>query len=303
MAARPETITEPRRSRFRKRSIRPPLAIAHPHLGAILERSRLEVVPMKSLERAAAELLPQSRVSVTCSPAKSIETTLNETELMLAAGHDAVPHIAARMVRSKQHLDEIVGQLTVLELDEIFLVAGDANPPGVFVDTIEFLESFLALDPSVSHIGITGYPDSHPQIDPSTLHEALHLKEQMILDSGRSAHVSTQMCFNSDRIRTWLRGERATGLTVPVHLGVAGVIDRSKLMTMGMRLGIGSSLRYLSKNRSAMSALMRQHHYEPDHLLRPLAPDFAQLGIEALHLFTFNQVSDTEMWRQLHLGH
>ena len=303
MVTRSDAFVESRRSRLRRATIRPPLVDAHSHVAAVLEQSRLEVVPMKSLERAASELLPHSLVSVTCSPAKSIEATLHETENLLAAGHDVVPHISARMVQSNQHLGEITDRLSTLELDQIFVVAGDADPPGIFGDTIDFFESFLALDPSVSHIGITGYPDSHPQIDPGRLHEALHRKQQMILGSGRSAHVSTQMCFNPDRIRHWLRHERAAGLSVPVHLGIAGVIDRSKLMATGMRLGVGSSLRYLSKNRSAMGVLMKQRHYQPDQLLRPMASELTELGIEALHIFTFNQVSDTEVWRQHHLGH
>ena len=187
---------------------------------------------------------------------------------------------------------------------EVFVVGGDADPPGCFFDAIEFIEAFLALDDAdgpehrqVDHIGYTSYPDSHPLIKSEQLHDALHVKQQMILDSGRTAHVSTQMCFSADQIRTWLRGERAAGLTVPVHLGVPGVIDKTKLMTMGVRLGVGTSLRYLSKNRKALGKMMTQRAFEPDQLLKPLAGQFADLGIEGIHLYTFNQVAATEAWR------
>ena len=57
------------------------------------------------------------------------------------------------------------------------------------------------------------------------------------------------------------------------------MIDQTKLMTMGMRLGVGTSLRYLSKNRKSVSRLMTQRTYQPDQLLRPLADDLDALGI------------------------
>ena len=85
---------------------------------------------------------------------------------------------------------------------------------------------------------------------------------------------------------------------MPVHLGVPGVIDKTKLMTMGVRLGVGTSLRYLSKNRKAIGKMMTQRAYQPDQLLRPLADDLVDLGIDGIHLYTFNQVAATEAWRQ-----
>ena len=47
------------------------------------------------------------------------------------------------------------------------------------------------------------------------------------------------MCFDAEVIEAWLRKERAEGLTLPVHLGVSGVVDKAKLMTMGVRIGLG----------------------------------------------------------------
>ena len=274
------------------------------HLRSMIRDAKVELIPMKSLERAITELAPHSSISMTCSPAKSIEATLDETAALVAAGHRVTPHLSARMVQTPEHLVAIRDRLVEIGIREVFVVGGDADPPGCFFDAVEFIEAFLALDDAdgpehrqVDHIGYTSYPDSHPLIKSEQLHDALHVKQQMILDSGRTAHVSTQMCFSADQIRTWLRGERAAGLTVPVHLGVPGVIDKTKLMTMGVRLGVGTSLRYLSKNRKALGKMMTQRAFEPDQLLKPLAGQFADLGIEGIHLYTFNQVAATEAWR------
>ena len=264
----------------------------------------VELIPMKSLGRAGAELRPGTSVSMTCSPATSIEATLDESERLIAAGHRVTPHISARMVRSFEHLGEIHARLCALGTREIFVVGGDADPPGCFFDAIEFLDAFLALDGvnpaarQVDHIGYPSYPDTHPLITNAQLHDALHRKQAMILKSGRTAHVSTQMCFSHEQIRSWLRAERSAGLTVPVHLGVPGVVDRTKLMTMGLRLGVGTSLRYLSKNKKALGRLMTTRSFDPGILLRPLSGDLESLGIDGLHLYTFNQVAATETWRE-----
>jgi len=83
-----------------------------------------------------------------------------------------------------------------------------------------------------------------------------------------------------------------------VHLGIAGVVDRTKLMTMGVRLGVGASLRYLKKNRAALTKLISPGQYDPDEILMPVVEQLAPLGVEALHVFTFNQVDRTDAWRQ-----
>jgi methylenetetrahydrofolate reductase (NADPH) len=304
MSAQEEALPIDRTQRLRRGLRKPMLRPGPSRLRSMIDDAKVELIPMKSLERAVTELVPNSHVSMTCSPAKTIEATLDETAALVAAGHIVSPHISARMVRTPEHLAAIRQRLVEIGVREIFVVGGDANEPGCYFDAIEFIAAFIEHDDAddngprqVDHIGYTSYPDTHPFITNEQLHDALHAKQRLILDSGRTAHVSTQMCFSADQIRTWLRAERASGFTVPVHLGIPGVIDRTKLMTMGVRLGVGTSLRYLTKNKKALGKMMTQRSFEPDQLLKPLAGDLAELGIEGIHLYTFNQVAATEAWR------
>jgi methylenetetrahydrofolate reductase (NADPH) len=85
---------------------------------------------------------------------------------------------------------------------------------------------------------------------------------------------------------------------LPIRLGIPGVVDRTRLMTMGARLGVGTSLRFLSKNRSTVMKLMAPGGYDPTDLVVALADDATALGIEALHSFTFNAVADTRKWQE-----
>lgn len=304
MSAEAITLPATTSGRVRRTLKRPLLQPGPSRLRTMIQDAKVELIPMKSLERAVTELVPSSNVSMTCSPARSIEATLDETAALVAAGHNVAPHIAARMVQTPEHLAAIRQRLVDTGVREIFVVGGDADEPGCYFDAIEFIAAFIEHDDAdgcdqrqIDHIGYTSYPDTHPFITNEQLHAALHAKQTLILDSGRTAHVSTQMCFSADQIRTWLRAERASGFTVPVHLGIPGVIDRTKLMTMGVRLGVGTSLRYLTKNKKALGKMMTQRSFEPDHLLKPLAGDLAELGIDGIHLYTFNQVEATEVWR------
>ncbi len=65
-----------------------------------------------------------------------------------------------------------------------------------------------------------------------------------------------------------------------------------------MKLGIGSSLSYLKKNRAALRRLLSPRGYQPDQVLLPLAGDLEPLGVTGLHVFTFNQVATTAGWQQ-----
>ena len=109
--------------------------------------------------------------------------------------------------------------------------------------------------------------------------------------------ISTHMCFDATRVRAWLQGIRAAGMTLPVRLGVPGVVDRARLLKVGTRIGIGASLRYVSKNRSTVMRLMSPGGYDPTDLVAEFADDAQRLGIEALHSFTFNSVADTARWQ------
>ncbi len=182
----------------------------------------------------------------------------------------------------------------------MFLVGGDVEAPGAYSEASAFLRDMLECDHGLSAIGVTAYPHGHPLISDGVLHEALHAKQTLLADAGVEGYCSTQMCFDPDRIANWLRGERAAGLTLPVHLGISGVVDRAKLLSMGARLGVGPSLRYLRKNRAAVMKLMTSPNYDPDHILTALSPSLEDLGVTGLHVFTFNQVAATVTWQQSH---
>ena len=269
---------------------------------SLIENLTFEVIPLKSLTDAEAALPAGAKVSVTASPAKGLEATQEITERMLAAGFDAIPHISARMVRDKTHTKELAEWFRQTGVSTLFIVGGDADPPGSYKDSVEFLADVLECDHGLSTIGVTAYPDGHAFISDDALHTALHDKQRLLAEAGVEGYCSTQMCFDPSTIAAWMRAERAAGMTLPIHLGLSGVVDRAKLLTMGARLGIGQSLSYLRKNRKAITSMMTTASYDPNDLLVPLSSEMLELDVQGLHVFTFNQVAATDEWRLAQLG-
>ncbi len=154
----------------------------------------------------------------------------------------------------------------------MFLVAGDPpEPAGAYDGVVAFLRDFLAHDHGLHRIGVTAYPDGHALI-PDDVHTALHDKQALLAEAGVEGFASTQMCFDVNKWKAWATAEREAGLTLPLHLGVPGSIDRMKLLTMGMRLGIGASMRFVKKNgRGVRAACSPRATYDPTKLVGPLA--------------------------------
>src|SRR5262245_42151392 len=136
-------------------------------LGALL----FELVPMKGVEAAIADLAPGSTVSVTCSPAKSLAATQEVVERLLDLGHDAVPHLTARQVEDRDHVARLAAWIRRVGLREVFVIAGDApRPLGPYVDAISFLRDLFEHETGLERVGVGAYPDGHPLIDRSALH-------------------------------------------------------------------------------------------------------------------------------------
>ncbi|MFW2332891.1 5,10-methylenetetrahydrofolate reductase [Ilumatobacter sp.] len=268
-------------------------------MGELVANLHYEIVPMKSIEQAIDDLPTGAHVSVTCSPAKGISATLEYTDRLIGRGHRPIPHLAARMVEGADEAAKLAGWLRERELPEVYVIAGDApEPAGPYDGALAFLRDFLAADPGVQRVGVAGYPDGHAMIPDDVVTEQLHLKQALLAEHGLGGWISTQMCFDTDRIAWWLDHERAAGIALPVRLGVPGVVDRTRLMKMGTRLGIGTSLRYLGKNRSTVMQMMAPGGFDPTDMVVAFAEEAERLGVEALHSFTFNAVADTRAWQE-----
>ncbi len=264
-------------------------------LRRLLTHARYEVLPTATTEEKVVTSVPTDvPVTVTASPGKGLEATLALSETLAGHGFTVVPHLAARMVRDHAELVEIRARLRTAGISSIFVPGGDADPAGEYADAFALLEDLATLADPFTHVGIAGYPESHPTI-------ADDLTVQAMWDKRKHAtHVVSNLTFDPATIRDWVARMRLRGITMPLLLGVPGPIDRTKLLTMATKIGVGESTRFLAKHKGTFARLAAPGGFTGDRFVRDCAVVAAQpgSGIEGLHVFTFNQVAETEAWRQ-----
>ena len=275
---------------------------SHDARRRLIENARYELIPLKSMHSQIPHLPAGCSVSVTCSPTKGIEPTLELSAELNGAGHHAVPHIAARLVEGREHVEKIAARLNEHDISEIFVVGGDPDPVGPYTDGLSLIRDLLPLCQTVRTVGVPAYPDHHSVIPDAVLDEALIAKQSLITELGLQGFASTQMCFNAKTIEQWLTRQRARGMTLPVHLGVPGAVERAKLLSLGTRLGIGSSLRYLRKNSGAILRMFSPTSYDPNKLIVPISRCADELNVTGLHVFTFNSIESTAAWQRKSLA-
>ena len=260
----------------------------------LLENARYEVLPTASSEDKVLEHLPRDRtITVTASPSKGLGATLDLAERLTGHGYLVVPHLAARMVSGRSELEEICARLTAAGITTIFVPGGDAETVGTYPDALALLEDLKELGSPFAHVGITGYPESHPSI-----HDDLTV--QSMWDKRRYAtHVVSNLTFDPKMFATWLARMRSRGITLPLLVGLPGPIDRTKLLGMATKIGVGESTRFLAKNKRLFAGLAAPGGFTGERFLEQVAPAVSPPSalVEGLHVFTFNQIAETEAWR------
>ena len=266
----------------------------------LLEHPRYEVFPAKSVEEAVAEWVPPGMtVTVTASPAKGLDATLDLAERLAARGYQVVPHVSARLVADDAHLSEIVARLLASGIDDVFVPAGDADPPaGRFDSALSLIERLTEMGRPFARVGITGYPESHPHIDDDITIQAMWDKRQ------HAAYIVSNLCFDPAVLRRWIGRVRARGVTLPIFVGLAGPVDRARLVRMAARAGVAESARFLAGHTEWFARLAAPGGYRPDRLLDRTGATLSApaSAVAGLHLFTFNQIQPTEEWRRTLLG-
>jgi methylenetetrahydrofolate reductase (NADPH) len=265
--------------------------------GTLLDRPRFELIPLPGTLDQARVLPVGATVPVTWSPTRGLGATLELAEGLAGLGYRAVPHLAARQLTGDTELATVLERLEDAGVREVFVVGGDAGEPaGDYPDGLALLEAMARLGHRFERVGIPAYPEGHHLIDGDVLWTDLTAKQ-------RYAHyLVTQLCFDADAICRFIAAATDRGVNLPVVVGLPGAVDISRLLRVGLKVGVGDSLRYVRGNAAAARRLLRPG-YRPDGLVRKLAAraDAGRCRIAGLHIYTFNQLDPTLAW--LHRAH
>ena len=168
------------------------------------------------------------------------------------------------------------------------------RPAGEYDSSLDLLRDIAEIGHRFEDVGIAAHPEGHPLVDDAELLRLLLEKQPL------ATYLVTQMCFDPEVLVGWLGRIREAGVTLPAWLGLPGVADIPKLISLSLRIGVGQSVRVLKKQKGLVRRMLSARPYQPDELLAGIQRrlDDPGLDIDGFHLFSFNNVEKTEQWRQ-----
>lgn len=265
-----------------------------------LRNTTYEILPFRSAEEKVLAHVPTNiALTVTTTEAKGLGPTIALATSLSERGYQAAPHIAARLVRDRAHLVDIVQRLRDSGVDRLFCIGGDAaEPVGTFPDALTLLQGLQEIGHPFTSVGIGGYPEGHGLISDELIEHALEAK------APYATQIITQLCFNAATTVRWAHGVHSRGVQLPVRVGIPGAISRQKLIRVSAGLGLGQSARFLKKQQNMLWRFFLPGGYSPDKLIEKLTPAFVQddNSLQGFHVFTFNDLDSTEAWRQAWLA-
>ena len=247
----------------------------------------------------ADALPPGTAVYVAHTPKATLAEVVTTAIKLQRLGFRASPHIVARRVASQQALENGLQRLTAEGVEQALLVAGDlARPVGPYSSTLEIIDSGLLQQSSLKRLGVAGHPEGHKQVADEVLLVALRHKQAFAGLTGLNLHIATQFTFDPHAVIAWDERLTLEGITLPVHVGIAGPTPLPKLIKYAVACGVGASLNSVMKNMTAMAKLARLAT-TPDEMLTGLVRGGAAQGSSRIvqpHFYAFGGVAATARW-------
>lgn len=272
-------------------------------LEALMQGYSIEVMP-RTAEKIAdfRAILPAgTRVYIAHIDGTPISDMVATAARLRAQGMEPMPHFPARIINDRAELSDWVaryqGEADVRQA--LVLGGGVSTPKGAYDNSMQVLET--GLFDGFDRLHVAGHPEGNRDIGPDGGHEiilnALRWKQSFAQSTGVKMAIVTQFAFEAKPVIAWADGLRAQGVTLPVHLGVAGPAKLQTLIKFAVACGVGPSLRVLQKRAKDVSKLLLP--FEPTELLSELAahkaatPDFA---LEHVHFFPLGGIKANADW-------
>ena len=127
--------------------------------------------------------------------------------------------------------------------------------------------------------------------------DALRWKNDFQTRTDAKMAIATQFAFEAQPIIEWADSLRDAGITLPIHIGIAGPAKLQTLIKFAIACGVGPSLKVLQKRAMDVTKLLLP--YEPADVVTELArhkaanPDF---NVTHVHFFPLGGIKTNANW-------
>lgn len=288
---------------FKKKNTTP--GLSNPTVEAFLQDYSIEVMP-RTAEKVEnfRDLLPEgTRVYIAHIEGTPIEDMVATAKRLNADGYPVMPHFPARIIKDKATLaDWIARYQGEADVDQALLLAGGvAVPHGEFDSSMQLMETGLFDEARFKRLHVAGHPEGNRDIDAdgsmTNVTAALRWKNDFQTRTDAEMALATQFAFDAKPIIAWADDLAAQGITLPVHIGIAGPAKLQTLIKFAIACGVGPSLKVLQKRAMDVTKLLVP--YEPTDVVAKLAahkantPDF---NISHVHFFPLGGIKTNATW-------
>lgn len=278
-------------------------------LEALLKGYSIEVMPRTAGKIADfRDLLPAgTRVTIAHIDGTPFDDMLATARRLRAEGFEPMPHFPARSIPDRATLAEMIARYRAEAgvTQGLILAGGIATPRGEFHASMQLLDTGLFGD--FDRLHVAGHPEGNRDIDPdggeAGVMAALRWKQDFADRSDADVAIMTQFAFETGPVLAWAARLAAAGITLPIHLGIAGPAKLQTLIKFAIACGVGPSLSVLQKRARDVSKLLLP--FEPDTILTDLAKARAEgrgTNIESIHFFPLGGIEATADWAIAHGG-
>ena len=263
----------------------------------------IEITPheKEALTSLVGRLPANTTIYITHTPNATVADVTDIACAVECRGFKACPHIVARRIENEVALVAALDRLKDNGITRAMLVAGDlSTPAGRFASTLDILDSGALVSAGINTIGVAGHPEGHKRIGSTLLWKSLQQKQDYAELTGARVHIVSQFGFNPGALVDWESQLTEHGITLPVHVGIAGPASLRTLIKYAMLCGIGASLNALMTNLSAISSVKHLVTSADEtllHIVRARDGAMARRIVQP-HFFSFGGVLQTAQWLQ-----
>ncbi|WP_282059941.1 methylenetetrahydrofolate reductase [Roseobacter litoralis] len=277
----------------------------NPAVEAFLRDYSIEVMP-RTAEKVEdfRSLLPEgTRVYIAHIEGTPIQEMVATAKRLNEDGFAVMPHFPARIIKDRDTLKDWIARYQgEANVSQALLLAGGVDSPhGDFDSSMQLMETGLFDEAGFKRLHVAGHPEGNRDIDADgsmkNVSTALRWKNEFQSRTDAQLAIATQFAFDAKPIIKWADGIAAEGITLPVHIGIAGPAKLQTLIKFAIACGVGPSLKVLQKRAMDVTKLLLP--YEPMDVVSQLAdhkaanPDF---NVTHVHFFPLGGIKTNANW-------